>query len=152
MHPNNIEILHKKSIVDPETGCRIWLGPKDKNGYGKTTYYCKHIRVHRLVYELLISDIPKGLLIRHSCHNPSCINIDHLSLGTEQDNRDDCVNADRHAKGVKNGCSKLKDTDIIAIKKLNTEGISYQKLAIKFGVSKSAIWQIITGRSWRHVG
>jgi hypothetical protein len=45
--------------------------------------------VHRLVYDLVVGDIPPGHVIRHSCRCPPCCNPAHLSTGTHQDNSDD---------------------------------------------------------------
>jgi hypothetical protein len=44
-------------------------------------------------YDLSETDM-RGLVVMHTCDNPSCINIDHLRLGTQSDNM-----KDRIAKG-----------------------------------------------------
>lgn len=43
-----------------------------------------------------------GLVARHSCHNPTCINIRHLSPGTPADNSRDMVEAGRSLAGQRN--------------------------------------------------
>jgi hypothetical protein len=42
--------------------------------------------------------IEEGLVVRHTCDNPECVNIDHLLLGTQQQNITDCVVRGRRAK------------------------------------------------------
>lgn len=44
---------------------------------------------HRLAYEAWVGPIPEGMLIRHTCDTPLCINPDHLIPGTHRDNMQD---------------------------------------------------------------
>lgn len=47
---------------------------------------------HRLAWELANNElIPKGMIVRHKCDRPLCINPAHLELGTYQDNYNDMV-------------------------------------------------------------
>lgn len=92
----NINIrLDKKTIPEPNTGCILYFGTLDKNGYGKIYYNKKHQRVHRLVYELKNGKIPRENIIQHKCDTPSCCNIEHLELGTYKSNMVDKVNKGR---------------------------------------------------------
>jgi hypothetical protein len=45
-----------------------------------------------------VGDIPEGMLICHHCDNPSCVNPDHLFVGSYKDN-----NNDRALKGRTRG-------------------------------------------------
>ena len=60
-------------------GCWIWTGPVEKDGYGYTRIEGKKIRVHRLVYTIMVADIPDGLVIDHLCHVRACANPEHLN-------------------------------------------------------------------------
>lgn len=81
--------LDAKTVPEPNTGCLLWTGSYDKNGYGKTHHNKKHIRAHRLAFELKHGPIPEGKLVQHSCDTPACCNSDHLSLGTPLSNMQD---------------------------------------------------------------
>lgn len=83
--PNTKEVLLTKYTED-ENGCWIWNGPKDKDGYGKTTVRQKHIRAHRAFYEALRGSVPEGLVLDHICRVVACTNPDHLEPVTVKEN------------------------------------------------------------------
>jgi len=84
--------LKKESTLD-ENNC--WISKDDQISYkGKT-----RIR-YRVTYQIFKGAIPDGLVIRHTCHNHSCINPDHLILGTQKDNINDCIKAGRRKAPV----------------------------------------------------
>lgn len=97
-HPTKIlRNIDRNSAKDFNTGCINWTGHYDGN-YGRIKVDQKKWRVHRLIWTLVNGNIPEGLYVLHSCDNPKCININHLSLGTAQNNMDDKV-AKGNARG-----------------------------------------------------
>lgn len=111
-----------KQLPDPiyivtDTGCWEWQGKRDLGGYGiadprkfghpeLSTSSGKRgnqhqAKAHRISYAQNVGPIPDGMIIRHLCHNPSCVNYQHLAVGDRQDNSSDRTKAQR---GLKQFC------------------------------------------------
>ncbi len=105
----------------------------------------KMVGAHRFSYELHKGQIPAGLIICHACDNPSCVNPDHLFLGTFRDNMDDAIRKNRRPVGESIHCAKLKNADILEIRRRlsldKSRGITV-RIAKDYGVSKSVISDI----------
>ena len=91
-------------IVISDSGCHEWTGGGVRRGYGVITINKRILRTHRLAWELANGPIPDGLYVCHSCDNPKCCNVDHLWLGTPQQNIDDMIAKGRHKESKKSSC------------------------------------------------
>lgn len=122
---------------------------KNPSGYVVLRYGVRKRFGHRVAYELKNGPIPDGLLIRHTCDNPPCINPNHLLTGTHQDNCDDMMSRGRGRKahGVSQWCSKLNDDAVREI--LCSKSLSIVQLAEKHGVKASVISKVQTGQIWK---
>ncbi len=89
------EHFNNNYTINEITNCWEWFGTKN-DGYGQITYNGKKFRAHRISYELYIGPIPEGLIVRHTCDNPPCVNPAHLLVGTCTDNSRDMINRGRH--------------------------------------------------------
>jgi hypothetical protein len=148
-----IKRFYNNIKIDEQTGCHIYVGCKDKNKYGVIKIYGKIIRAHRIAWFLYYGDIINNMLVLHKCDNPSCVNPEHLFLGTQNDNIQDMVIKNRHVKGEIN--SKLKEYQVKEILDIvNINGRYYgitTKLAKLYNVSTSTIKAIIERRKWKYL-
>lgn len=147
------ERLHKHS--ESEGACRVYTrGNPSRSGHRLISINGRDIGVHRAAWEAANGPIPAGLCVCHKCDNPSCINVQHLFLGTVADN-----NADRDRKGrqvapvgSKHPRAKVAEWQVLEIRKLYAAGgMSQRSLAAQYGVSQRAIWNILSGNGWKHV-
>lgn len=70
------------------TGCWDWQHRTNAKGYGLVDIGTTTGRAHRLVYEALTGiTVPTHLQVLHLCHRTSCVNPEHLSVGTDAANK-----------------------------------------------------------------
>jgi hypothetical protein len=144
-------------------GCWLWTGACNRRGYGQIGIDYHTVYAHRAVYIAMIGPIPDGMNVCHHCDVPSCVNPEHLFLGTHTDNRHDAMrkghvacgihhgrytHPESTARGSRNGQAKLTETDALAI--LASEA-STSSLSRRFNVSRYVIQRVRNGRSWKHV-
>lgn len=72
--------------VEPTGFCWLWTGPVNNCGYGQTAFRGRTWVAHRIIYTLLVGEIPKGLQLDHLCHVRLCVNPDHLEPVTKAEN------------------------------------------------------------------
>ena len=114
----------------------------DTSGYPMVRRNGKFWKANRYSYTIHKGDIPKGLVIRHTCDNPACINPDHLILGTQKDNVQDMIerNRFRDARGDKN--PNFKDFNLAAINNDYQLGMKVVDILEKYGISKTHFYRL----------
>lgn len=132
-------------VLKTET-CWLWLGYKDKQGYGKILEVDKKcIGCHRVSYQKFKGPIPEGLDILHTCDNPSCVNPDHLKLGSHLENMWDMLSKNRFP------FQKLTISDIHTIRKLYKTGkYTQQQIGDKYKVLQCHISRIVNNNTRKY--
>lgn len=142
-----------KWVVNPDTGCWEWALTLNRDGYGSIRWSRDEgmFLAHRAMYILCFGEIPEGMVVRHSCDNPCCVNPEHLLLGTQRDNVADCVQRGRRAPqgGDLNHSKKLSSAIVQEIRRRYAGGgVSQQTLGHEYGVSQSCISLIVRRTTW----
>ena len=136
------ERLDNYTVVD--SGCWIWNGSIDIEGYGRISGYPGTDRAYRAAFRDVNGYFPKHprmVCHKNKCGNKSCINPDHLYDGSGCDNQDDASNIDSWS--IKRLLDKNK---VIEIQELYKSGL-YSKvdLSIRFRVSRTTISRVTRG-------
>ncbi len=133
-----------KSYVKKNRKCWLWIGTKSPTGYGQLSWEGKKYAAHRLAYIVYKGEIGKNLFVCHLCDNPSCVNPEHLFLGTHKDNMKDAKLKKRMRKTVLN-IEKSEEIKMLIQKKTPLD-----EIAKRYQVSKFAIYDIKYGKTWKN--
>jgi len=155
------ERFNERFKVNPESGCWEWTGLKNAKGYGRIGGEINGERVapkgtlllaHRVSWLIHKGAIPDGegahgTVVMHKCDNPSCVNPEHLMLGSQTDNV-----RDMHAKGRRPACTpsgaehwNAAIKDPAAIELIRSTKRNTKALAEQFGVHICTIKRIRRG-------
>lgn len=148
-----LERFWKLITKNNKTGCWEWTGYLGR-GYGiicEGGFQGKLIPAHRLSWSIHNGQIPKGMFICHRCDNPKCVNPEHLFVGTQKDNMHDASIKGRTARGEMLHTAKLKERDIIKIRKLFANGKRVVEIAQKYDIKVRQIYSIVNKEAWKHV-
>jgi hypothetical protein len=159
---DNLDNLVK---IVPDTQCWEWQLAKNKQGYGTA----ESTLAHRVVYRWFKGEPPKGLDLMHTCHNPACVNPNHLIPGTRKQNLQMSIEANRYnkalrsekrkafiAKNLVNGffvgkTRRFSDGQVLGIRRLVAFGINKSVLGASLGVTEQAINAIAKRKAYRYV-
>lgn len=148
------------SKVNKTNRCWLWLGGRDKDGYGKFQVTLprpkgakqtpqKHVRAHRYAFELIRKREAKGYLL-HECDEKLCVRVDekHVREGDQRRNVRD---------GLRRGRSRRCTTPEIVrrIRKEVSRGPGVMArmsvAAKKYNLSVTAVQWIVYGVTWKWV-
>lgn len=141
-----------------KSGCWEWSGPYHSNQkgreYGTVWHGQTKFKTHKIAYILTKGKISEGMYICHKCDNPKCVNPDHLYQGTPKDNNSDCIKRNRanREKGEERYCAKLTEENVNSIRLEYVKKYGeITRLARKYGVSCTAIYNVVHHVRWKHV-
>jgi len=133
--------------------CWPWRGATIRGGYGnfRETNPRRTVHAHRFAYELVCGPIPAGLMVLHTCDNPSCVNPSHLFVGTDADNMRDKTAKGRTPHGEAHWRHKFTDTQVLEIRRLAAAGMTYSAIGRLLGVGDWTVGRIAKGLSRREM-
>ena len=162
--------LLKQIVVNDTTGCWVFQGVIDKDGYGQISDKCKTQRVHRRMYEIKYGTIPDGMICGHLCDEKypadcklyrKCCNPEHLKPMTHKENLERASALGRlpatpgaftsnQTGGENNVKAKLTGEKVIEIRrKASTAGYGdLGSLATEYGIQYQTLYKIVKGKLW----
>lgn len=133
--------------------CIEWQN-RVKGVYGQFGYNYKKYYAHRVAWEIHNNaEIPKGKVVMHTCDNPSCVNPDHLRLGTQADNVKDMIDKGREnytydRDGESNSNCKVKAELVPLIYQADGK---HSDIAKKYDCPLNAVIGIRNNCNWKHI-
>jgi hypothetical protein len=151
-----IERFEKKFIPVTDSGCWLWLASCNRRGYGQFMMTTPSVRpqlAHRVSWRLYRGEIPDGKHVLHKCDTPSCVNPDHLFIGTDFENVHDMIRKGRmvigkRRKGSSHPMSKLTEDQALSI---HRDVRKQREIADFYGISLDTVKAIHQGRLWSHL-
>lgn len=134
-----------------ESGCWIWMGDLQSQGYGVAKLRGVRHLAHRLAYQASGGEIPEDHYVRHTCDVPCCVNPAHLLTGTQSENMADMKARGRQSRGERRPLAKLTESDVRRIRDAVLAGATQAQIAEQFGVTKGRISLIKNRKRWSHV-
>jgi hypothetical protein len=151
--PEPASVRFWRKVERSADGCWRWLGAIRPNGYGVfAPTRAQLVSAHRYSYELHFGSIPIGADVCHSCDVRACVNPAHLFVGSRADNMRDAVRKRRTCVGEQRPNHKLTDSAVREIRRAYAAGgESLLRLARRYAVDHTVIWQVVRGKAWKHV-
>jgi len=164
--PNDSHIrqrFEERIELIPFSTCWWWTGHLSR-GYGQfwigNRGKGERHQAHRLSWIIHNGEIPDGMQVLHNCQNKghfednrSCVNPEHLFLGTHKDNMADMVNKGHSdtSRGEQKHSAKITELDVIKIRILVRNGAKQKDIASQFGLHPGSISVIVKRINWKHV-
>jgi len=111
MNEDDEDRFWKKVDIRGSDDCWGWTASKNNDGYGQFHFKRKCRRAHRVVLVIFgRMNISDDVVVMHTCDNPSCVNPNHLVIGTQSENMWDASKKGRlfHSDETKKGMSEIK--------------------------------------------
>jgi hypothetical protein len=81
------ERIFRKIYFDPNSGCWLWVGARDQDGYAIAKVRRSAVRVSGYLYRSMVGPIPEGLELDHfHCSRRPCVCPYHVRPVTHTEN------------------------------------------------------------------
>ena len=131
-----------------DAGCLVLEGRRYGTEYPTVRHEGQLYLVSRILMERKLGRVLDPLeIVRHKCHNPPCINIDHLETGDRRDNY-----LDNLRSGLKAGASKLTQEEVKDIRRRFESGEDFISIALDhLHVHHDSLENVVLRRTWRDI-
>ena len=109
------------------------------------------LRIHRLVLEAFVGPCPEGLICLHGDGDPTNNSLENLRFDSPKANSDDKIRHGTMIRGEAARHARLREEEVLTIRRLRSGGARTADLAVQFGVSQRNVRAIVQGRTWRHL-
>ena len=104
------------------------------------------VMVHRWIYKRDVGELSSDEVVRHLCHNPSCIEPSHLAKGSQKDNVQDSIRDGRWDPPNKKITREIAEE----IREKYKKGKKTQaEIGKKYGLSAVAVSLIVNHKRWQ---
>jgi hypothetical protein len=105
--------------------------------------------VHQIVALTFLGEKPLDKEIRHIDGNKLNNHLDNLAYGTKKENAKDKKLHGTYLFGENIHNAKLKNNDVINMRKMREEGFLLKDISSKFGIAVSTAGRVCRGITWR---
>lgn len=108
----------------------------------------------RIILEAFVGPAPDGMEVCHGDRDKGNNRLSNLRWGTREENIED---SRRHGTcpigipGKANRMAKVTEDDIPTIRRLASEGMKYQDIAVRYNLHKTTVGEIVRRDIWAHV-
>lgn len=146
--PNVIRVLLRNGSRRISSGCLEWQGAADAKGYGLLTGLLARssggAHAIRVAWMIEHGPIPRGRVVMHRCDNPRCIDVAHLSIGTNYDNSRDMTQKQRGHRQARNLVVKLRWAQVEIIREAVRSGaVSIDDLSARLRSCPKAVRYVL---------
>lgn len=151
-----LDRFNENVIPEPNSGCHLWTGYCTRAGYGIMSVGNRRRLATHIALDLVGRPLGTGQLACHRCDNPTCVNPEHLFAGTQSENIRDAIAKNRIKPvkapvGSKHHRALVTEDQVRIIRAEVASGVTRKSLAAKYDLTKAAMDDIVSRRSWRHV-
>jgi hypothetical protein len=151
-------VRYRSVPADDASGCRLWIGARDRRGYGRMRRFERMHSPHRVALEGKLGRKLKGWEDAcHTCDYPQCVEPEHLFAGSRSENMQDANRKGRAKppgsvlRGAANPAAKMTAEKVLDVRARAATGERVKDIADSYGVSRRAVQMIVDRVTWAHV-